>query len=47
MKITMKTKYKLVVRGAGNYSENSLLKLFCTVMKHRLEHLLKGEGWTD
>ena len=43
----MKTKYKLVVRDAGNYSENSLLKLFCTVMKHRLEHLLKGEGWTD
>ncbi len=43
----METKYKLLVRGVGNYAEDSLWKLFYVIMKHRFEHLLKGEGWTD
>ena len=43
----MKTKYKLLVRGAGNYAEDSLIKLIWTVLKHRAEHFLKGEGWRD
>lgn len=39
-------KYTLIV-PEGMYTEDSLLKLFFTVMKHRFEHFLKGEGWTD
>lgn len=43
----MKTKYKLLVRGVGNYAENSLLKLNWIIFKHRCQHFLKGEGWRD
>ena len=43
----MKTKYKLLVRDVGSYSENSLIKLIWTVLKHRLHHLINGEGWRD
>ncbi len=39
-------KYKLIVE-AGSYAENSLLKLFYVVIKHRFEHFLKGEGFRD
>ena len=42
----MKTKYKLIVEN-GCYSEDNLLKLFYVVIKHRLEHFIKGEGWQD
>ena len=44
---SMETKYKLLVKGAGNYSADSLIELFWIVFKHRCEHLLKGEGWRD
>ena len=40
-------KYKLIVKDAGNYSEDSLTKLIWTVLKHRFHHLCKGEGWRD
>jgi hypothetical protein len=44
----MKTpKYKLMVKGSGSYSENSLLKLYFTVLRHRFHHLCNGEGWRD
>ena len=38
--------YTLIVSN-GTYTEDTLFKLFLTVMKHRFEHLLKGEGWND
>tara|TARA_B100000519_G_C14202198_1_gene418470 strand:- start:857 stop:976 length:120 start_codon:yes stop_codon:yes gene_type:complete len=31
----------------GTYTEDTLLKLFFTVLKHRFHHLIKGEGWID
>ena len=31
----------------GCYSEDNLLVLFYVVIKHRLEHFIKGEGWQD
>jgi len=43
----MKTKYKLIVKDAGNYAEDSLIKLLWTVIKHRCHHLCNGEGWRD
>jgi hypothetical protein len=43
----METKYKLLVRGAGNYAEDSLIKLIWIVLKHRADHFFKGEGWRD
>ena len=45
--IDMKTKYKLLVKGAGNYTADSLIELFWIVFKHRCEHLRAGEGWRD
>lgn len=39
--------YTLYVEGAGTYTEDTLLRLFYTVIKHRFEHLLKGEGFRD
>ena len=44
---TMETKYKLLVKGVGNYAADSLIELYWIVFKHRCEHLLKGEGWRD
>ena len=41
------TKYKLLVKDVGDYSEDNLLKLFYIVIKHRFEHFLKGEGFRD
>ena len=38
--------YTLKVKD-GTYTEDTLFKLFLTVMKHRFEHLFKGEGWID
>ena len=43
----MKTKYKLVVKNAGSYAEDSLLKLYFTVLRHRFYHLCNGDGWRD
>ena len=43
----MKTKYKLVVKDAGSYAEDSLIVLIWTVLRHRFHHLCKGEGWRD
>ena len=43
----MKTKYKLIVKESGNYTADSLTELIWIVLKHRCQHLLKGEGWSD
>jgi len=45
--MTMKVKYKLIVKESGNYTSDSLSSLLWTVFKHRCEHLFKGEGWRD
>ena len=43
----METKYKLLVKDVGYYTEDSLIKLIWIVLKHRATHFLKGEGWHD
>ena len=43
----MKTKFKLVVKESGTYSADSFTELIWIVLKHRLQHLCKGEGWRD
>ena len=43
----MEAKYKLLVKGSGSYSAESLTELIWIVFKHRCQHLLKGEGWRD
>ena len=43
----METKYKLLVKESGNYSADSLTELIWIVLKHRCQHVLKGEGWRD
>jgi len=43
----MKTKYKLLVKESGNYTADSLTELIWIVLKHRCQHVLKGEGWRD
>ena len=43
----MKTKYKLIVKESGNYAADSLTELIWIVLKHRVQHVLKGEGWRD
>ena len=43
---TSKYKYKLNVK-AGAYFANSLPKLFFEMLKHRLWHFRRGDGWID
>ena len=43
----METKFKLLVKGSGNYAADSLTELIWIVLKHRVQHVLKGEGWRD
>ena len=43
----MKTKFKLVVKGSGTYTADSFSELIWIVLKHRFQHVLKGEGWRD
>ena len=39
--------FKLLVQGAGIYEADSLIELIYIVIKHRFEHLFKGEGFID
>ena len=39
--------FKLLVVGAGIYEADSLSKLIWIVIKHRFEHLFRGEGFID
>ena len=43
----MKTKYKLVVKNSGSYTADSFTELIWIVLKHRVQHVLKREGWRD
>ena len=43
----METKYKLIVKESGNYAADSLTELIWIVLKHRVQHVLNGEGWRD
>ena len=43
----METRYKLLVKGVGNYGADSLIELFWIVFKHRCGHFFKGEGFRD
>ena len=43
----METKFKLVVKGSGSYTADSFTELIWIVLKHRVQHVLKGEGWRD
>ena len=43
----METKFKLVVKDSGSYTADSFTELIWIVLKHRLQHLCKGEGWRD
>ena len=43
----METKYKLIVKESGNYAADSLTELIWIVLKHRVQHVLKREGWRD
>ena len=44
---TMEAKYKLIVKESGNYAADSLTELIWIVLKHRCQHVLRGEGWRD
>ena len=43
----MKTKFKLVVKESGTYTADSFTELIWIVLRHRFQHLCKGEGWRD
>ena len=43
----MKTKFKLVVKDSGTYTADSFTELIWIVLKHRVQHVLRGEGWRD
>jgi hypothetical protein len=43
----MEKKFKLVVKDSGNYTADSFSELIWIVLRHRLQHLCKGEGLRD
>ena len=43
----METQFKLVVKDSGEYTADSFTELIWIVLRHRLQHLCKGEGWRD
>ena len=43
----METKFKLVVKDSGTYTAVSFTELIWIVLKHRVQHVLKREGWRD
>ena len=43
----MGTKFKLIVKDSGTYTADSFTELIWIVLKHRVQHVLKGEGWRD
>ena len=40
-------KYTLLLRNGGTYLADSLWGLFREIMKHRVWHWKRGDGWTD
>ena len=43
----METQFKLVVKDSGTYTADSFTELIWIVLKHRVQHVLIGEGWRD
>ena len=43
----METKFKLVVKDSGTYTADSFTELIWIVLKHRVQHVLRREGWRD
>ena len=43
----MATQFKLVVKDSGTYTADSFTELIWIVLKHRVQHVLNGEGWRD
>ena len=43
----METQFKLVVKDSGTYTADSFTELIWIVLKHRVQHVLNGEGWRD
>ena len=43
----METQFKLVVKDSGTYTADSFTELIWIVLKHRVQHVLRGEGWQD
>ena len=43
----METQFKLVVKDSGTYTADSFTELIWIVLKHRVQHVLRGEGWRD
>ena len=43
----METQFKLVVKDSGTYTADSFTELIWIVLKHRVQHVLKREGWRD
>ena len=39
--------FKLSVKDSGTYTADSFTELIWIVLRHRLQHLCKGEGWRD
>ena len=39
--------YVLVLKKGGSYFADTLWGLFTEIMKHRLFHWKRGDGWTD
>ena len=46
MSTLRKWKYILIV-GEGTYFGDTLWELFKEIMKHRVWHLKRGDGWRD
>ena len=43
----MATQFKLVVKDSGTYTADSFTELIWIVLKHRVQHVLRREGWRD
>ena len=43
----METQFKLVVKDSGTYTADSFTELIWIVLKHRVQHVLRREGWRD
>ena len=39
--------YVLMLRNGDSYFADTLWGLFAEIMKHRLFHWKRGDGWTD
>jgi len=45
--IRARSRYRLTVADAGQYEADSLRSLLLEVVRHRLWHFRRGDGWID